>query len=280
MLHASLLCALRVLSCAVVVGLPALAGCGGPQEAPKDLDGLARFMFANFKPVTEDGAPKDVAVSDAELQDAFSKLHKVIKGDAITEGAHGVLGDIEKAQLDLVGVKRDPNEAQGMYITNVVHCSHDRLKEIILEPDQLSLYPEAYSVYERTLDADTVPYLPTWKTTYTSSDNALVTNQFTAHVVSGLRLVPPPAEGGFGEAFVNAAWMPKPAEFEDDGSEFTFDVQVETFHERKPGEFVHFYGLWRYMKLGILGDSYDQLFIDQTTQGMIDWDSKTDALCE
>jgi hypothetical protein len=250
--------------------------CGGPQQAPKDLNGLARFFFNKFAP------GDDVATSDQEIQDAFTKLHKVVKGEELSADKPdmGVLENLTQEEMDTAGMDRDPDEGQGMYITNIVHCDMDRMQEIIVDPDQLEMYPEAYAEYERDYDEDVPDYFPTWEVTYKSSENALITNQFTATIETGLRVVPKTDDADFGTVLVRAGWLPEPAEFENEGSEFTFDFQVETYHSRGDGEIVHFYAMWRYMKLGVLGDSYDQTFIDQTEQGMIDWDAKTDELCD
>ncbi len=262
------------------VGVVALgAGCAGPAPAPKDLDGLAQFFFAHFHAVDDEGNPQDPSISDTELQDAITKLHKVIDGDALAEPSTGTLDNLTPATLATTPVKRDPQEGQGMFAADIVHCTLDQQRDNLLTTDQLSLYPEAYASYARAYDAGTPENFPTWTVTYTSSQNALVQNQFTAHVKTGLRTVPVTDHATHGEALVRAGFLPQPATFESEGSEFTFDFQVETYHERKPGEIVHFYAMWRYMRLGVLGDSYDQVFIDQTLQGMTDWDQKTDALC-
>ena len=255
-----------------------LSSCAAPQEAPKDLNGLARFFFNQFKPAEGE----DPATSDIELQDAIGKVHKVLKGDELSsdEPMSGTLENLTQEEVDTAGLDVKPSKGQGMFIANIIHCSLSEMKDIILEPDQLELYPEAYAEYARDFDKDPPAYLPTWTVTYKSSENALVSNQFTASVETGLRTVPETEDAAHGDALVRAGFLPEPAEFESDGSEFSFDFQVETYHERKKGEIVHFYAMWRYMRLGILGDSYDEVFIDQTTQGMIDWDTKTDELCE
>jgi hypothetical protein len=252
-------------------------GCVAPEPAPADLDGLARFFFGGFEP--ED---KDASLVDVELQDGFTKLHAILDGDDLAEARRGILANMTQAELDAVGMSaRNPDVPQGIYIANVIRCTLDRLESLVLEPDQLSLYPEAYASYERTFDADRPPSHPTWTLTYTSSENAIITNQFTATVKSGLRKIPATEDASFGRVLLRRGFLPSPATFENpsDSVEFSHDFQVETYHERAPGEIVHFYGIWRYMKLGILGDSYDGVFIDQTLAGMIDWDKKTDALC-
>jgi hypothetical protein len=251
------------------------AACAQPAPAPEDLDGLARFFFNRWTP------PEDVAISDSELADGVVKLHAALEGK-IDEPLKGLLADLTQEELDGVGLSdRDPKKPQGIYMADIVHCTLDQIEEILQNDDQLSLYPEAYASYARERDADPPPYHPTWTTTYTSSENALITNQFTARVKTGLRKVPDlgAQQSPFGRALVLRVVLPEPATFESDGSEFTDDFQIETFHERAPGELVHFYGMWRYMRLGILGDSNDGLFIDQTLNGMVDWDKKTDALC-
>ena len=245
----------------------AVAGCPGPQKAPEDLDGLARFLFDRFDPTDV-----DATTSDSELADAFTKLDVTVHGDAVTDPQKGVLANITQAELDTVGVTADPDVPQGIFIIDVVHCSVKRLKEIILEPDQLSLYTDAYAAYARTFDPDRPATLPTWSATYTSAENALFTNQFTTTVKSGMRVLPD-------DRLVTRVFMPAPATWESEGAQFTQDYQTEAFYPRKPGELVHFYAMWRYMSFGAVGDSRSGLFIDQTTSALVDWDTKTDALC-
>jgi hypothetical protein len=259
------------------VALVTTCSCAEPEAAPAELDALARFFFQKVRPA-EGAAP---SLSDVELQDGFGKLHDVLDGDALssTEPQRGTLESLTQQELDTVGVDGDPTRGQGMFIANVVHCSMTQMKEITLEPNQLSLYPEAYAAYSRTVDDEAPPYLPGWTATFTSTENALLSNQFTATSRSSLRLVPDSEDARFGAVMVRAGFFPEPAVFESEGSEFSVDFQVETWHPRGDDEVVHFYGMWRYMKLGILGDSYEQTFIDQTLQGMIDWDTKTDTLC-
>lgn len=259
------------------IALLVTASCAEPQPAPEDLDGVARFLFDRWLPADE--APD---VSDVELADAVVKVHAALGGDELVEAQKGTLANLTQAELDAVGLSdRDPNKPQGMFIANVVHCTLSQMEEILLTPDQLSLYPEGYAQYSRAYVEGTPESHPRWTTTYQSGENALVTNQFTAVVESGLRIVPDlgPEQSPFGRALVLRVHLPEPATFESDGSEFTDDYQIETFSERAPGELVHFYAIWRYMRLGILGDSYDGIFIDQTTQGMLDWDARTDELC-
>lgn len=267
----------RSLALVLALAAGAASGCASPEPAPADLDGLARFFFDQFEP-----ADKDPTIVDIELQDGFAKLHEVVKGDELTEPRQGILAKLTQAELDAAGLPdRDPSVPQGMFMANIIHCSLDDVERFLLEPDQLSLYPEGYAAYERRFDAGRPESFPTWSATYTSGENPLVTNQFTATVRSGLRKVPATDDARFGRALVLRVVLPEPATFEQqsDDVEFSYDFQVETYHERAPGEIVHFYGMWRYMKLGILGESYDGLFVDQTIGGMIEWDQKTDALC-
>ncbi len=263
-------------------------GCRGPAEAPEDLDGLARFFFNRFAPKNDDLTDADPAVSDAEIQDGIARLHDVLDGDALNEPQLGTLADITAEELATAGLPdADPQRPQGMFIADIVRCSLDRLEDIIRTDDQLSLYPEAYAAYSRVNDADRPQYNPTWVSTFTSADNALFTNQFTAVTHSGLRKVPDVERSSgepapFGRVLTSRVVMPEPATFEQpsDSVAYQNDFQVEVFYPRAEGELVHFYGMWRFMKLGVLGDSGSDLFIDQTTGGMIDWDKKTSVLCE
>ncbi len=249
-------------------------GCLQPQEAPADLDGLARFFFDRFDPVDE-----DPAVSDIEMQDAISKLHDVLGGaDLANDHAKGTMGKMTTTELEVVGRDDlDPARAVGLTVSGIVHCSLDRLQEIILEPDQLSLYPEAYESYERTYDPNDREHIQTWQIDYRSSDD--VPNQFNAVVKSGIRFVPETEDAQFGRVLVRRGFFPERAVFDDDeNAEFTHDFQIETYHERAPGEIVHFYGIWRWMKLGVLDISQATL-MNITLDGMADWDKKTDTLC-
>ncbi|MBI1944798.1 MAG: hypothetical protein HYS27_03830 [Deltaproteobacteria bacterium] len=255
----------------------AAAGCVAPQPAPADLDGLARFAFARWLPEGE-----DPAISDAELADALGKIHDVLGGDTLAEPQKGTLGNLTQTELDAVALSdRDPAKPQGIYLANVIHCTLEQIDALTLEPDQLSLYTEAYAAYAREMIEGTPESHPRWLTTYTSAEHALMANQFTATVQSGMRRVPDlgPEASPAGPGLVLRVYLPEPAVFENEGAEFTDDYQVETLTERAPGELVHFYGIWRYMRYGVIADSYDALMIDQTLQALVDWDLKTDELC-
>jgi hypothetical protein len=263
---------LFLLSSSVLV-----SACAGPEEAPKELNALARFFFNKFKP--ED--PQNPGTSDVELQDAVNKLHDVLKADdlKLDEPQLGTLENITQKEIDTVGMDVDPDKGQGMFMANIIKCSMDKMEDLWLDPDQMELYPETYSAYKRTMDEDTPDYLPTWTTEYTIAETPPLTNQFSAVVKTGLRTVPETEDAEHGEAFVSGAFMPEPAEFESDGSEFSFDFQIETVYSRGGGELVHFYAVWRYMKIGVFGDSYDDYIIDTTLSTMVDWDEDTEALC-
>lgn len=260
-----------------LIPLATALACVEPQPAPADLDGLARFAFQRWHPADE-----DPAISDAELADALGKIHRALDGDALAEAQKGTLANLTQDELDAVGLsERDPGKPQGMYIADIVRCTLEQIEDITLEPDQLSLFPEAYAEYSREIIEGTPESHPRWLTTYKSAEHALMSNQFTATVQSGMRRVPDlgPELSPYGRGLVLRVYLPEPATFESEGAEFTDDYQVETLTERAPGELVHFYGLWRYMRYGVIADSYDSMMIDQTAQAMIDWDAKTDELC-
>lgn len=264
---------MRILTLAIPCALLSTA-CLQPQEAPADLDGLARFFFDRFDPVGE-----DPAVSDIEMQDAISKLHDVLGGaDMGEDHTKSTMGKMTATELEVVGRDDlDPAKAIGLTVSGIVKCSLDRMQEIILEPDQLSLYPEAYESYERTYDDEDRAHIDTWRIDYRSNDD--VPNQFNATVKSGLRFVPETDDAEFGRVLVRRGFFPDRAVFDDDeNAEFTHDFQIETYHERAPGEIVHFYGIWRWMRLGVLDISQATL-MNLTLDGMADWDKKTDTLC-
>ena len=257
------------------VALLSLVGCLQPQEAPADLDGLARFFFDRFDPIDE-----DPAVSDIEMADAFQKLHVVLDGDALTEHVKGTMGKLTATELALVGREDlDPERAVGLSVSGVIPCTLGKIEEILLNPDQLALYPEAYESYQRTFDPDERAHLRSWRNDYRSNDD--VPNQFNAVVNSGLRRVPAiegAPSGSLGKTLVRRGYFPERAVFDDDeNAEFTHDFQVETYYERAPGEVVHWYGIWRWMRLGFLDISQATL-MNITLDGMADWDKKTAEL--
>ena len=84
-----------------------------------------------------------------------------MKGDDLTDPVKGTLGNITQDELDIVGLSTmDPSIPQGMFTESIVHCTLDQLQGFVLEPDQLSLYPEAYASYARTFDDPRPAYLP------------------------------------------------------------------------------------------------------------------------
>lgn len=253
-----------------------LLGCEQPVEAPEDLNGLARFFYRSFEP-----PDRDPALVDQEIQAGVVQLHAVLDAASLDE-LRGTLDDITTDELSTVGMEeRDPTIPQGMFIANVIHCPLDEVERIVLAPDQMALYPDAYSAYSRTFDDERPENLPTWSLTYTSPDSPLFSNHFTVTVESGLRKVAETESATHGRVLLRRGFMPSPAVFDEpsDAVEYSQDYQVEVYYERAPAEVVHFYSIWRFMKLGALGDTTGDLLLDQTLNGMLDWDKKTDALC-
>lgn len=254
-----------------------LAACQAPMEAPSDLNAVARFLFAHFDP-----AEGDPAVAEVELRDAITKVGKVIDGDHLAEPKAGLLEDVTSEELAAVGIDdgRNPAVPQGMFIADIIHCSMDRLEQILLDPDQKTLYPGVYADYQRAPETDSPDFLPRWTTTYRSAENGFFSNQYTAVSKGAVRRIAADASAGFeSRALMQRIFMPQPAEFEGEGSEFTFDFQIESYRERADREIVHFYGAWRFLHLGVLGDSSDDAFITTTLDSMIEWDQMTDEHC-
>ena len=266
----------RSLPFAIALITAVAASCAAPQPAPEGLDDIAKFLFNRFSPVDE-----DIAVSDLELADAAVKLHAALDGDALAEAQKGTLAKITESELATVGLDGvlSPTRATGMFTAAIVKCELQQMKDIIMEPDQLSLYPEAYESYGREYDPVVDERLQTWTVSYRAAPE--VPNQYDATVKSGIRDVSADVLGdeGVGRLLVRRGFIPEPAVF-DEGvdAEFTHDFQIESYHERAPGEIVHFYGIWRFMRFGII-DSSSGLMMDTTLNGMVDWDTKTDELC-
>jgi hypothetical protein len=251
-----------------------------PVSAPKDVDGLSHFFVDNFEVGTDD-----------ELADGIVKLNAALKGSTMTDPIKNVIDT--KLTLDEVAVipeqvGKDPKLGQGMFIADVMPCTLDQVEAITLVADQKKQFPDLYDAYQRTFDGDVAAYTArtthsiNWHTEYTTSINLGIGGvTYTADTKAAMRRVPKidDVKSPFGDVLFTRVYLPAPAKFTQDGSAFDVDYQTEAYYERKPGEVVHFYALWRHMKLGSIATSSDSIFIDTSLDNMVKLDTETAKLC-
>lgn len=242
-------------------------------EAPGDLEGLARFFFA-----------QQLSASDEELDEAIGNTHAVL-GELLGDEPHavGALELLDEEALAAAGVSdADPSLAPGMFLAKRFRCDLDVLAEILTHPDQPAVHPGVYDSYDRAFDDDRDAWLARdedvlrWQVTYEATPTA---TQYRARTKSGVRHVPKLA-ASVGPSIVQRTVLREPAAFDGDPDNHVFDqdYQSEVFIDVGEGEVLHFYGLWRFMQLGIVS-VHDDVFVDFQLDGMIQWDDQTEAAC-
>lgn len=264
---------------ALLVCLLLLGACETIEPAPKDLDGLAHWFWLNY-----------TAADDAEMADAVDKLHRALDADALEEPGQGTVSRLSSAELEHVEMQdRDPDPAVGLYITGVIRCGLGALEEVLWDLNQDEMYSEAYDSFERSYTSDFDAYrardetILTWTATYEATP--LPAARYRATMLGGLRYVPTleDEEGSpLTPAIIQRSWMPRPAEYLDtDANEFDLDFHVEVYYQRGDGEIVHFYPLWRHLAFNGIGLSTDDTSVqDMILDGFVDWDVRTEELCQ
>jgi hypothetical protein len=247
------------------------------QAAPNDFDGNVHWLWENY----DSGADKDVI-------DAVNKLHTLVMGDTRTMAKKGGITHLSVDDLKVVKMRADadPNAARGMYLINEFACTLDKLTAITIALDQDTQYPGVYNSYMRsyTSDVDAFDAGTTDTLTWTTMDGAaLIDAKFTETASSGVRRVKPtsasPTTFG-GPILLTRTWLPNPAMFEQMGPSFDQDYQLEVYYERKAGEMIHVYPLWRHMAIPSAGLSTDDdSVVNLITNDLQSWDMQTAQLC-
>ncbi len=283
--HVSVFCCASV----VVSGLGS-SGCifAKPAEAPEGLEDLTRFILDRFE-IKED---TDVEVQDAELREAFINLNAELEKQAVSEEKpfKNVLDDLEDKHVkDLEGMTEAKLEklglAQGLVIADVVHCTFKQNQNLMLGQKSPDIHPDVYAEYDKVFDEDTSAYAGGdtnqlfWDLSYKLKDPP-VGSAYSAVARGGARRIKALDDetSPFGDLLVTRVHLPEPAVFEGEGSEFSLDFQLETYHKNADGDLLHLYANWRRMKLGPV-DSSQEIFINTSLDGMVDWDAEIDAAC-
>lgn len=243
------------------------AGCRGVDPAPADLDGLARWYWANG----EEAEHRDIA-------DSIVTLHATVDGDALDGPVDGALTDLSAEDLALVGIDADPAAASGFYMVNTFNCPIDQLERVLYHLEQDELFE--YDAYQRTYTSDFDAYTArevdtlTWEVDIEAS---VLGNKYTENIHGGLRYIP---ETDFGPAILARTYLTEPANFTEGNGSFDQDYQMEVYYERAPGEIVHLYALWRQFDWGSGMDQDSEIAVRVNLNGLADWDEETEKICE
>jgi hypothetical protein len=266
-----------------------LLACKAPEPAPSDLDGLAHYFWQKY----DAGADEELAEAVRKLDAALGPLSTEQLGAAdayLSEPLTYTLSDLtkEEAERVLPGDDRDPSLARGFVMINPLPCTMTQAERFVYAQDQMALYPDAYSAYARTYSTDLgayeareAPFLD-WDVSLTATTVGIT---YTEELGGGIRYVPAldAEQSPWGWFSVNRAWLHEPACFGEDcdsqDARFDQDFQLEVHYERADTTVVHAYFVWREAEyFGISQD--DDALVNLQTDGFIDWDEDTAALCE
>lgn len=259
---------------ASILAATALVACKGVEPAPKDLDALFHFFWQTY----EEG-------DDALLAEGVRSLHEVVRAGRLDEVMDGSISDLSKDEAAIVGVDgRNPRHAAGLYLVRVFECDLEDLQEILAARDQDDQYPDAYESYERTYTSDAEAFAAhetatlTWEVEYRAS---VMGNEYESTILGGLRYLEARGEEEtpWGPVLFARTWMPREADFENDGWSLDQDYQIEVFYERDSGTILHAYAIWREGDFGSWGDMDDESIQRIVLNNLADWDDQTESLC-
>lgn len=239
-------------------------GCRSVDPAPDDVDGLLHFVWASV-------ASQD----DVALAEAVGSLDAIAAGlDEVLDGNISRLSSEEAARVP--GVDADPGLAAGIFMLNRFSCDPDRLRELLIDPDQDTLREGTYTAYDRRFTSDRGAYergeVPTlsWDISISAQ---VVLSDYSSELSGDIYDL----GTDIGPAFVQRSWFTEPATFQNNNT-WEQDYQLELYYEASPGEIVHLYGMWR--QLDVAGFTSESSGVQrQVLNGMKDWDDETEALC-
>jgi hypothetical protein len=259
-----------------IVFLLGTIACKGVEPAPKELDRLFPWFFANID-----------QAEDEQLAEGFRNLHKAADGASLEDTVDGSISDITGAELGSAEVdKPAPALAAGVYMLNRLHCSIGQLERVLSYKDQRELYPDAYETYKRTFRSSQNAWLSeeehelSWDVDYTAT---ILGKSYQSDVIGHLRRVPEvDADASpFGPTLIARAHIPHPATFEGDGNtSLDQDYQIEMYYRLDGGDLMHAYGIWREADFGGGINSDNESSQRLLLNNLKSWDDETEALCE
>ena len=260
--------------CFAVFALGLLGGCRKVEPAPKALDRLFPWFFQMID-----------EAEDEQLAEGFRNLHKAGKISELEDLVDGSLSDIEAAELGSAEVDAPaPNKAAGVYMLRRLKCSLPQLERALIHQAQDELYTDAYDTYDRTFTTDRSAYvegaedLLRWDVRYTAT---ILGKSYESEVIGALRRVPriDEEQSPFGDTLVARAHIPRPANFEKDGTTLEQDYQIEMYYPMGGGEVLHAYGIWREADFGAGINSDSEGSQRLLLNNLDSWDKETEKNC-
>ena len=228
-------------------------GCQKIEPAPKDVDGLAHYLWQNF----------DGEVDDS-LAEGIINLHQTIDADNLSEIQKGSISALTQEEINLVGKdNQDASLLNGVYFANIIPCSVEFAEQSIYATNQDELHPGDYVRYDRSYTSDFEAYTEREEFALNLGNQLPEETGLAIAMKFGwIRLC-----GMFrafktlkiqksiwGPAFLSRGVLREVAYFDEDSTDRGMfqDFQLEVYWPRAPKETVHFYFIWREMV--ILGD--------------------------
>jgi hypothetical protein len=114
-------------------------------EAPADLDDAARRYWRGFSSAGTDELSFLAAVVDRQLRsleaDGDLPMGSEAPGGALSAADLGALG---------LGAFADPSSTRGVIVAATLPCSFEKARAILVAKNQLALYPDLFTGYDRT----------------------------------------------------------------------------------------------------------------------------------
>jgi hypothetical protein len=245
-------------------------GACSSDPAPTEVDDLARWFWLHH----EDG-------TDKELADGLQKLEKQLAGLEVDAKETAFLTELKHGDVANVGGEGDFNlaNARGMLMQNVIKCSFPKTESLFIAPDQKRVHA-SYDSYTRKYTSSFDDYvsratkLLLMENTYAVS---ALGSSYTATLSGHVRFLPARTTGDAprGAALFYRATLPTPAKFNNDSDYFRQEYQEQIFYERAPEEVVHFFAVWRDIKMSgqdAQGSLLPQITLEQLAGGDDDYE--------
>jgi hypothetical protein len=218
-----------------------LAACELP-EAPQDLDDAARRYWRGFSSNGADELSFLASVVDKKL--------RAIEADGdLPMGSEAPGGALSAADLDALGVGAlaDPSSTRGVIVASSLPCSFDKARAILVARNQLALYPDLFTAYDRTYTSSAGAVLgkgngtASWTSVYTV--DVPLYGGYTTTLFGDGRTV---ASGGVSGLAGDPVYLSRGyTRFPATGSyRLSQQYNVEVIIPRGPNEVFHFFAVW------------------------------------
>jgi len=268
------------LHCYLLVGLSVLlvCACTPPERAPTDIDDLIRFSYRHYGSDDPNSAPS--------LADAALALERWYDGREDPEQPVEVeiarLGAEELAVLNPPPSFTDGPAAVGVLFAREVHCTADQVANIYLDDDQMALFPDDYTSYQRSNRENMDCYLAgscpeaQWVASVVKEQQVFLTTvSYTFSMTSGMRsFSAQPPDAGPADPLVEGrlvrVWMNEEALVEPDSiGRFRQSYQFE-FLIPRAGRLLHFYAMWTHLESETL-NTESSIFLNSYLSGIDDY---------